>query len=68
MVLKWRDVYVENIRLKMEVLKWSELLNGGVLNHRDHCRAKVFDVNCHQRVPLKCGQNYLAEEEWEEYY
>ena len=38
-VLKRMDLYIENIRMVPLVagLKWRDLLNGGVLNHRDHC-------------------------------
>ncbi len=40
-VLEWRDIYIESIRLGM-VLKWRDLLSGGVLNHRDHCIYNVY--------------------------
>ncbi len=36
-VLKWRDLYIENIRVMSLVLKWRKLLNRGVLNRRDPC-------------------------------
>ncbi len=40
-VLKWRDIYIENISSgftdSQPVLKWRELLNRGVLNRKDHC-------------------------------
>ena len=39
-VLKSRDIYIENVRVVSvirPVLKQRELLNGGVLNRRDHC-------------------------------
>ena len=40
-VLKWRDIYIENIRvvslIRWLILKWRELLNGWVLNCCDYC-------------------------------
>ncbi len=40
-VLKWRDVYIENIRVAspmttLKRLKLKLFINGGVLNHRDN--------------------------------
>ncbi len=34
-----RDIYIKNISVPAgwPVLKWRELLNGRVLNHKDHC-------------------------------
>ena len=43
-VLKSRDIYIENVRVVSvirPVLKQRELLNGGVLNRRDHCNKEV---------------------------
>ncbi len=49
-VLKWKDIYIENILYNScvagwPILKWTKLLNGGVLNHRHHCIIHVC-LNC----------------------
>ena len=61
-VLKWRDIYIDNIRivlliaaLKMEgIVKW-------VLNRRDHCTVKpVLGNHCYERPTVLKDQIFLA--------
>ncbi len=53
-VLKQRDIYTENIHVVSLIssLKCRELLNRGVLNHRDHCTVNACEAAFHTKGHL----------------